>query len=70
MEFLITDITIEDRHTEPRSWLVLKESIEPIKHEEVTLTLTLKGSGDTREFTNLMLLKEIMKRLEVISTKK
>ncbi len=67
MEFLIDDAIINDRHTEPRIWDIPQGTPMPAKHEEITITINLIGSGDTRKFTNEMVLTEIMKRLDVIN---
>jgi len=68
MEFLLNDDPIIiDRHTEPKLWDVPQGTPMPPKHEEVTITINLIGSGDTRQFTDEMLLAEIAKRLRIIN---
>jgi hypothetical protein len=73
MEFLIEEVRIVERHFEDNSGSI--ERImgfvnEDLKHEVVTLTINLIGSGDTRQFTNEMLLFEVLQRLKVIHSSK
>jgi len=66
MKFLITEAIVSDRHTEPKIWSIPQGAPMPAKYEDVTITISLTSSGDTRKFTDNMLRKEIMDRLKVM----
>lgn len=67
MEFLTTDVTIIDRHTEPKIEDLQPGQTVPPKHEVATIQIQLTGSGDTRSITNDKILEVIMDRLKTIS---
>lgn len=70
MKFLTTSVEEIDRHTEPRIWDLEPDAIVPSKNEEITLKITLVGSGDTRKFTSAEIISEVMSRLAEIEHKK
>ena len=41
----------------------------PAKHEEITMTVKIVGSGDTREFTTQGVLMAVMSKLSIIEPK-
>ena len=64
MKFVITNAIVNDRQTEPGIWTISQDTSMLTEHEEVTITISLAGSGDTRKFTDGMLLNEIIHRLK------
>jgi hypothetical protein len=67
MEFIITNATVEDRHTEPKVWNITRGTPMPAKHEELTVTINLQGCGGTRKFSSEEILTIIMHKLEKIT---
>lgn len=55
-----------DRHTEPKLGDISQGMMMPAKYEEMTIEISLVGSGDTRDLTTEEVLIIIMERLEEI----
>lgn len=70
MKFLTTNVEVKDRHTEPKIWDLEPGATVPLKHEEITLKVTLVGSGDTRKFRSAEIVAEVHNRLKEIEHKK
>lgn len=66
MEFHTASIEEIDRHTEPVFWETPVLEIMPPKHEEITLTIKLTGSGDTRTFSSEEIMSIIMEKIRTI----
>lgn len=64
MRFLVNIVEETDRHTEPKVEDVPMGMPMPAKYEEMTVKITLVGSGDTRDFSSREVIKIIMERLE------
>ncbi len=70
MKFYTTIVFIEDRHTEPKVEDIPMGHPMPAKHEEITLTVRLISSGNTKPFKNRDIVDIVMERLEMIEPKK
>ncbi len=68
MKFYITEIQEIDRHTEPKIKDLSVGMVVPPKYEEITLSIKLTGSGDTRNFTTNEIISIIMNQIEVIES--
>ena len=66
MKFYTNEIEQIDRHTEPKIEDLPIDSTVPAKYEEITLTVKLTGSGDTRRFTSDEIISIIMNRISLI----
>ena len=63
MKFLTESVQETDRHTEPRVCDIPIGYPMPPKYEEITLTVKLIGSGDTRKFSSDEIVSIAMNRL-------
>jgi hypothetical protein len=66
MKFYTTIVEILDRHTEPKIEDVPMGMPMPAKYEEITVSVKLTGSGDTRKFTNKEIVEIIMARTKEV----
>lgn len=66
MKFFTTIVEQADRHTEPNVNDVPTGMPMPPKYEEITLTVRMTGSGDTRKFTTQEIVTIVMDRLREI----
>lgn len=69
MKFFTTMVGVTYRHTEPNVHDVPTGMPIPPKHEEITLTVKMVGSGDTRKFTTGEIEAIVMDRLSEIESK-
>tara|TARA_R110000744_G_scaffold325533_1_gene431370 strand:+ start:305 stop:532 length:228 start_codon:yes stop_codon:yes gene_type:complete len=69
MKFILESVAMTDRHTEPRLEDIPMGISMPAKHEEITMTVKIVGSGDTREFTTQGVLMAVMSKLSIIEPK-
>ena len=66
MKFSTTLVEQTNRHTEPKMEDVPMGCPMPAKHEEITITIQMIGSGDTRKFSTVEILTIVMDRLKEI----
>ena len=62
--FIAETAILTDRHTAPSIWDVQVGALVPARNEVATVTITLRGSGDTRSITHQDLINIIMLRLD------
>jgi hypothetical protein len=68
MRFILESVDMTRRYTEPMLEEIPGMSI-PAKQEEITMTVKMVGSGDTREFTTQEVLHAVMDQLCIIEPK-
>jgi hypothetical protein len=65
MKFILESVDMTRRYTEPRLE-ELPGMSKSAKHEEITMTVKMVGSGYTKEFTSQEVLKAVMNQLRTI----
>ena len=71
-KFLISTVSLDDRHTEPRyyvpSGMPLKSEVISltVRTEVISLTVRMISSGDTRSITASKIINTVMDRLKEI----